>query len=331
MIPPCRGHRHRVSDLRMSALWDWLLAELPVCDIHSNSRQQKQEVEQKPAILYCREEHNKKDEPASNPKPLAALLCSGPIPFALAKSGSGGGSGRRQPPPHRASHQAVSFSSASPSYPSSGNPNNDANSNNGNPNGGAYTDVYAHPAHPRRTIPKFGPTSSCKRWVLVNLARLSWAAYKVESEIEVLRVVPRTYDLACSIAAAVWVLSADLAAVHARETEQLSCMRGEAVRVDEDVRGVVEDIGARHGRRVIIAARYGAVRCGACEIWESVGKWERNVNLSAVDAPAQWLNDIMSENAGALPRLRLYTVDLLGRRKASFPPALRTVYGAATI
>ncbi|KAJ7030148.1 CAMK/CAMKL/Kin4 protein kinase [Mycena alexandri] len=84
-------------------------------------------------------------------------------------SGSGGGgSGRRQPPPHRASHQVVSSSSASPSHPSSTNPNDDGNSNNNNssnnPNGGAYTDVYAHPAamafaaaHPRRTIPKFGP------------------------------------------------------------------------------------------------------------------------------------------------------------------------------
>ncbi|KAJ7721274.1 Pkinase-domain-containing protein [Mycena metata] len=87
-------------------------------------------------------------------------------------SGSGGGGsgsgGRRQPPPHRASHQVVSSSSASPSHPSSNNPNNansngdDGNNNNNNP--GAYTDVYAHPAamafaaaHPRRTIPKFGP------------------------------------------------------------------------------------------------------------------------------------------------------------------------------
>ncbi|KAJ6490208.1 CAMK/CAMKL/Kin4 protein kinase [Mycena vitilis] len=52
---------------------------------------------------------------------------------------------RRQPPQHRASHQVVSSSSAEETQP-------------------AFTDVYAHPAamafaaaHPRRTIPKFGP------------------------------------------------------------------------------------------------------------------------------------------------------------------------------
>ncbi|KAJ7657818.1 CAMK/CAMKL/Kin4 protein kinase [Mycena polygramma] len=53
--------------------------------------------------------------------------------------------GRRQPPQHRASHQVVSSSNAEETQP-------------------AFTDVYAHPAamafaaaHPRRTIPKFGP------------------------------------------------------------------------------------------------------------------------------------------------------------------------------
>ncbi|KAJ6482982.1 kinase-like domain-containing protein [Mycena vitilis] len=52
---------------------------------------------------------------------------------------------RRQPPQHRASHQVVSSSTAEETQP-------------------AFTDVYAHPAamafaaaHPRRTIPKFGP------------------------------------------------------------------------------------------------------------------------------------------------------------------------------
>ncbi|KAJ7079633.1 CAMK/CAMKL/Kin4 protein kinase [Mycena belliarum] len=52
---------------------------------------------------------------------------------------------RRQPPQHRASHQVVSSTPDQEQQP-------------------AYTDVYAHPAavayaaaHPRRTIPKFGP------------------------------------------------------------------------------------------------------------------------------------------------------------------------------
>ncbi|KAJ7157869.1 CAMK/CAMKL/Kin4 protein kinase [Mycena crocata] len=55
---------------------------------------------------------------------------------------------RRQPPQHRASHQVVSST-----------PDHDQQ-----PPGPAYTDVYSHPAaiayaaaHPRRTIPKFGP------------------------------------------------------------------------------------------------------------------------------------------------------------------------------
>ncbi|KAJ7278978.1 CAMK/CAMKL/Kin4 protein kinase [Mycena rebaudengoi] len=62
---------------------------------------------------------------------------------------------RRQQPPHRASHQVASSSSAGPT--SSGG-------NNGGSDDPPYSDVYSHPAaiayasaHPRRTIPKFGP------------------------------------------------------------------------------------------------------------------------------------------------------------------------------
>ncbi|KAJ6476345.1 CAMK/CAMKL/Kin4 protein kinase [Mycena sanguinolenta] len=54
---------------------------------------------------------------------------------------------RRQPPPHRASHQVVS-----------------STDHDHQPQAPMYTDVYSHPAavayaaaHPRRTIPKFGP------------------------------------------------------------------------------------------------------------------------------------------------------------------------------
>ncbi|KAK7033023.1 Non-specific serine/threonine protein kinase [Favolaschia claudopus] len=71
---------------------------------------------------------------------------SRPVSAAVAQPSP---SSRRQPPPHRASHQVVSSSSPDQD-PQPANP--------------SYTDVYSHPAavayaaaHPRRTIPKFGP------------------------------------------------------------------------------------------------------------------------------------------------------------------------------
>lgn len=70
---------------------------------------------------------------------------SRPVSVAVAPTPS---SARRQPPQHRASHQIVSST-----------PDHDQQ-----PQQPAYTDVYSHPAaiafaaaHPRRTIPKFGP------------------------------------------------------------------------------------------------------------------------------------------------------------------------------
>ncbi|KAJ7166634.1 hypothetical protein C8R46DRAFT_1094937 [Mycena filopes] len=78
-------------------------------------------------------------------------------------SASSRSGGTRQPPQHRASHQVVSSSSASPSHPNATN-NEEGGSANNVERTPAYTDVYAHPAamafaaaHPRRTIPKFGP------------------------------------------------------------------------------------------------------------------------------------------------------------------------------
>ncbi|CAK5271448.1 unnamed protein product [Mycena citricolor] len=73
---------------------------------------------------------------------------SRPVSAAVAPSSQS----RRQPPAqHRASHQVVTSSSSSPAHEPSSNSN-------------GYTDVYSHPAatayaaaHPRRTIPKFGP------------------------------------------------------------------------------------------------------------------------------------------------------------------------------
>ncbi|KAJ7468708.1 CAMK/CAMKL/Kin4 protein kinase [Mycena latifolia] len=67
---------------------------------------------------------------------------SRPVSAAVAPTSS---AARRQPPQHRASHQVVSSTPDAEQQP-------------------AYTDVYSHPAavayaaaHPRRTIPKFGP------------------------------------------------------------------------------------------------------------------------------------------------------------------------------
>ncbi|KAJ7721265.1 hypothetical protein B0H16DRAFT_1738312 [Mycena metata] len=89
------------------------------------------------------------------------------------------------PSPSRpVSAQVVSSSSASPSQPSSNNPNNNGDGgNNNNNNSGAYTDVYAHPAamafaaaHPRRTIPKFGPYLLLQRSARASLAGSSSAA-----------------------------------------------------------------------------------------------------------------------------------------------------------
>ncbi|KAJ7743372.1 hypothetical protein B0H16DRAFT_1693519 [Mycena metata] len=127
------------------------------------------------------------DEPAANTQSLQACLGAGPIPFLFAKFWLWWWrkwEWRRQPPPHRASHQVVSSSSASPSQPSSNNPNNNGDGgNNNNNNSGAYTDVYAHPAamafaaaHPRRTIPKFGPYLLLQRSARASLAGSSSAA-----------------------------------------------------------------------------------------------------------------------------------------------------------
>ncbi|KAJ7662923.1 kinase-like domain-containing protein [Mycena rosella] len=66
-------------------------------------------------------------------------------PVSAAVAPTSPASSRRQPPQHRASHQVVSSTPDAEQQP-------------------AYTDVYSHPAaiayaaaHPRRTIPKFGP------------------------------------------------------------------------------------------------------------------------------------------------------------------------------
>ncbi|KAF7327527.1 Non-specific serine/threonine protein kinase [Mycena kentingensis (nom. inval.)] len=76
------------------------------------------------------------DVPPTNSRPASAAVASTTSPSQ----------GRRQPPQHRASHQVVS------------------SSNDPTPVSTTFTDVYSHPAavafaaaHPRRTIPKFGP------------------------------------------------------------------------------------------------------------------------------------------------------------------------------
>jgi hypothetical protein len=70
-------------------------------------------------------------------------------PVSAAVSPTANQANRRQPPQHRASHQVVSST---------------ATDNEQQPPTPGYTDVYSHPAaiayaaaHPRRTIPKFGP------------------------------------------------------------------------------------------------------------------------------------------------------------------------------
>ncbi|KAF7317028.1 Non-specific serine/threonine protein kinase [Mycena chlorophos] len=78
--------------------------------------------------------------PVPSPSRPASAAVGGPA------SNSPSQSSRRQPPQHRASHQVVTSTAESQPTPA------------------AFTDVYSHPAavafaaaHPRRTIPKFGP------------------------------------------------------------------------------------------------------------------------------------------------------------------------------
>ncbi|KAJ7468603.1 kinase-like domain-containing protein [Mycena latifolia] len=132
-----------------------------------------------------------------------------PVSAAVAPTGP---AARRQPPQHRASHQVVSSTPDAEQQP-------------------AFTDVYSHPAaiayaaaHPRRTIPKFGPYLLLQtlgegefvkvklglhsQWgeeVAVKLIRKSNVdsavrMSKVEQEIEILRTlkhpnIVRLYDV----------------------------------------------------------------------------------------------------------------------------------------